>query len=142
ARVGFADFDVAGLNGVVNGYIVDAPSSARDGLEPLLAAYDVAAMEREGRIVFFHRDPGAPALLNRGDLAAESAAALLNTRADAAALPIEARVRFIDPTRDYLAAAVSARRLDRAEGGVATLEAPLVLEAEAAEILAQALLAE
>lgn len=142
ARAGFDEIDVSGLRGAVSGYVADSPSSARDVLEPLMAAFDVAAVEREGRIVFFHRAPQAPFALARDDLAAESAAALLSARADGADLPIEARVRFIDSARDYLAAAVSARRLDRAQGGVATLEAPLVLEPEAAEVLAQALLAE
>ncbi|HRK65721.1 MAG TPA: phage portal protein, partial [Terricaulis sp.] len=134
ARAGFADFDVSGLTGVVNGYIVDAPSSVRDGLEPLLAAFDAAAAEREGRIVFFHRGAGVVGDIAPDELAAESVM-LRAARAESAAAPIEARVRFIDPTRDYLASAVSARRLDRAQGGVATLEAPLVLEADAAEKL-------
>lgn len=142
ARAGFDAIDVSGLRGAVSGYVADAPSSARDVLEPLMAAFDVAAVERDGKIVFFHRAPQTPFVLARDDLAAESAAALISARAYAAALPIEARVRFIDPARDYLAAAVSARRLDHAQGGVATLEAPLVLEPEAAEVLAQALLAE
>lgn len=55
---------------------------------------------------------------------------------------MEARVRFLDAARDYLIAGVSARRLDRADGGVATLEAPLVLEPAAAEALAQRALAD
>ena len=141
ARANVGDVDVSGLRGVVNGYVVDSPASARDALEPLMAAFDVAAAERDGRIVFFHREAPAPALLAQADLAAESAGALVAARADGAVLPIEARVRFIDPMRDYMAATVSARRLDRAQGGVLTLEAPLVLEADAAELLAQSVLA-
>jgi hypothetical protein len=141
-RAGVEDADVSGLRGIVNGYVLDSPASARDALEPLMAAYDVAAGERDGRIVFFHRNTLAPTLIARAELAAESAAALTSERADSVAQPIEARVRFIDPLRDYLAGGVSARRLDRAEGGVVTLEAPLVLEADAAELLAQAVLAD
>jgi hypothetical protein len=53
---------------------------------------------------------------------------------------VEARVRFLDASRDYLVAGVSARRLDRADGGVESIDAPLVLEAEAAEALAQSVL--
>jgi hypothetical protein len=56
--------------------------------------------------------------------------------------PIEARVRFIDAAKDYLIAGVSARRLDRAEGGVASFDAPLVLEPDAAEAMAQRILAD
>ncbi|MEZ6024413.1 MAG: phage tail protein, partial [Hyphomonadaceae bacterium] len=134
--------DVAALNGAVSGYVADAPSSARVLIEPLMAAYDFVAAEREGALVFFHRDAADPVSLSLDDLAAESAGGLIAQRADAAAAPIEARVRFLDPSRDYLLAGVGARRLDRAEGGVETLEAPLVLETEAAEAIAQRVLAD
>lgn len=43
---------------------------------------------------------------------------------------------------DYRIGAVSARRLDGAEGGVVSLEAPLVIEPEAAEAMAQRVLAD
>jgi hypothetical protein len=51
-------------------------------------------------------------------------------------------VRFLDSQRDHLIANVSARRLDRADGGVVSVDAPLVLEIEAAEALARNLLAD
>lgn len=140
ARAAFDDIDVSGLRGVLNGYVVDSPASVRDALEPLLAAFDIAAAEREGRVVFFHRGAGTVTEVTPGNLAGEAAAQRSALRADSAELPVEARVRFIDSTRDYLTAAVSARRLDRAEGGVITLDAPLVLEADAAEQLAAAVL--
>src|SRR6185312_7085206 len=47
--------DVTALSGAVSGYVVDAPSTPRDALEPLMAAYDVVAAEQAGDIVFFHR---------------------------------------------------------------------------------------
>lgn len=50
-------------------------------------------------------------------------------------------MRFLDPVRDYQIAGVSARRRDSAEGGVATVEAPLVLEMAAAERIAERVLA-
>jgi hypothetical protein len=142
ARAGVQEIDVSGLRGVVSGYVVDSPATARDALTPLLIAYDVAAAERDGRIVFFHRDAGDPLSLSLDDVAAESAGAAFARRGDAAEQPVEARVRFSDPARDYLVGGVSARRLDRAEGGVLAMDAPLVLEAESAEALAQAVLAD
>lgn len=140
ARAGAEDVDVSALTGAVGGYVVDAPVSARAALEPLMAAYDFVAVEREGRITFEHRADAAPIELSLGDLSAESAGAPFATRSDAAEVPIEARVRFIDPERDHLIGAVSARRLDRAEGGVESFDAPLALDVVAAEALAQRLL--
>ncbi|WP_395645318.1 glycoside hydrolase TIM-barrel-like domain-containing protein [Terricaulis sp.] len=133
--------DVTSLLGAVSGYVVDAPSTVRAVIEPLMAAYDFVAAERDGLLSFFHAAQ-APALeLGAGDFTAELSE-LYATRGDAAERPVEARVRFLDPARDYLIADVSARRLDRADGGVISIEAPLALEVEAAEALAQMVLAD
>jgi GTA TIM-barrel-like domain/Putative phage tail protein len=142
ARAGITDANAAALSGAVSGYIVDAPSSARDALAPLMAAYDFQAVEQEGDIVFRHRAPQAPLNIALGELTADSIGAAFAERADSAAAPIEARVRFLDPARDYLLASVSARGRDNAEGGVETIEAPLALELENAEAIAQRLLAD
>jgi hypothetical protein len=141
-RAGVDDADVSTLRGAVSGYVKDAPAAARAALEPLMAAYDFTVAERDGRLMFFHRADGEPITLGDGDLAAESAAEPFAQRADGAETPIEARVRFLDAQRDYRIASASARRLDRAEGGVETIDAPLVLEPQAAEALAQAVLAD
>ncbi|HWA00167.1 MAG TPA: glycoside hydrolase/phage tail family protein [Caulobacterales bacterium] len=141
ARAGVSDADVSGLLGAVSGYVADSPATARAALEPLMAAYAFSAREREGRLSFFHAAAADPVALTLDDFGADSVGDRFAQRTDAAETPIEARVRFLDGARDYLIGSVSARRLDRAEGGVETLEAPLVLETEAAEMLAQRLLA-
>jgi hypothetical protein len=141
-RAGVDDVDASSLLGAVSGYVVDSPSDVRAAIEPLMAAYDFTAGERDGQIVFFHRDDQETTGIALEDLAERSAAEPFAQRGDAAELPIEARVRFLNAAKDYLIAGVSARRLDRAEGGVASIDAPLVLEPEAAEQLAQALLAD
>lgn len=140
ARAGVDDANAGNLRGALSGYVVDSPSSARDALEPLMAAYDFTVCERDGALSFLHADAAIHAL-GIDDLTAVSSAQAYAQR-DATEAPIEARVRFIDASRDYLIAGVSARRLDRAEGGVATLQAPLVLETNAAEALAQRILAD
>lgn len=141
ARADEEDVDVSGLTGAVAGYVVDSPATARDALEPLMVAYDFAVSEREGVLTFQHRDASAPVVLSHDMLTADSVGETFAQR-DAGDAAIEARVRFLDASRDYLIAGVSARRLDRAEGGVASIEAPLVLETDAAEALAQRVLAD
>ncbi len=142
ARAGVDDSDASALSGAVSGYIVDAPASARDALAPLMAAFDFSASEREGVIAFRHRAAEAPTELALADLTADNAGEPYAERGDSAEAPVEARVRFLDPARDYLVGNVSARRLDRAKGGVETIEAPLALEPENAEAIAQRLLAD
>lgn len=141
-RAGVDDVDVAALLGAVSGYVVDSPSDVRAGLEPLMAAYDFTAAERNGRIVFFHRAEHDSLNIPLADFCERSAADLFAERGDAAETPIEARVRFLDAAKEYLVAGVSARRRDRAEGGVVSVEAPVVLAPEAAERIAQILLAD
>lgn len=129
--------DVSGLRGVVSGFVADGPTSVGMHLEPLMAAFDFAAAERGGVVTFFHRDD-AVADIAASVLTQASAARPFAKRGDAAQTPIEARVRFLDAMKDYRIASVSARRLDRAEGGVESVDAPLVLEPAAAEAMAQA----
>ncbi len=141
ARADVDDINASGLTGAVSGYVIDSPAMARDALEPLMAAYDFSVAERDGDLIFFHRVLQAPSELDVSALTADVVAEPFAQR-DAGEAPIEARVRFLDAARDYLIAGVSARRLDRADGGVATLEAPLVLEPDVAEALAQRALAD
>ncbi|MGD9966967.1 MAG: glycoside hydrolase/phage tail family protein [Hyphomonadaceae bacterium] len=140
-RAGVHDADATALVGAVSGYIVDSPASAREALEPLMAAFDFSAVERAGVITFMHGGTDVPQPLALDDLTAASVGAAYAQR-DVAEAPVEARVRYLDAARDYLIGAVSARRLDRAEGGVITLDTPLVLETDAAEALAQRVLSE
>ncbi|MBY0562889.1 MAG: glycoside hydrolase/phage tail family protein [Hyphomonadaceae bacterium] len=136
-RGGVRQVDASSLRGAVSGVIVDSPASVRAALEPLMAAYDFTAAERAGVIHFEHGAPQAALTLASTDFAERTAGERYAERSDAAEWPIEARVRFIDAARDYLIASVSARRRDRAEGGVVTIDAPLVLEANAAEAIAE-----
>jgi hypothetical protein len=140
ARAGVHDADATALRGAVSGFVVDAPSPAREALEPLMAAYGFNVAERGGRLVFFHEDAGPALRLTPDDLTAASSGDVI-ARRDGDAAPIEVRVRYLDAAKDYLVASASARRLDSAEGGVVSIDAPLVLEAGAAEALAQRLLA-
>ena len=54
-KSGVQHFDVTGLYGVVRGYSVQANSTARAALQPLMVAYGFEAREREGVLVFQNR---------------------------------------------------------------------------------------
>ncbi|NWG54867.1 MAG: glycoside hydrolase/phage tail family protein, partial [Hydrogenophilaceae bacterium] len=130
-----ADADVSGLAGAVAGFVVDSPASAREALAPLMAAFDFNAVEHEGALLFHHREAEAALTLTRAERVESGEADVV--REDSAETPIEARVRFIDPQAEYRVAQVSARRRDAAEGGVVSLDAPLVLDEAQAERLAK-----
>ncbi|MFT3726326.1 MAG: glycoside hydrolase/phage tail family protein [Terricaulis sp.] len=142
ARADVNNADARALIGAVSGFVLDSPSTARAGIEALAAAFDFVGVDHDGVLTFVPRNAKASGDIGLADLSAGSVAELYATRSDGADVPIEARVRFLDAARDYLLADVSARRLDSARGGVETIEAPLVLEVEAVEALAQAVLAD
>jgi hypothetical protein len=140
-RAGVTDADSGALTGIVSGYIVDSPATARAAIEPLMAAYDFDAAEEEGRIVFRHRDVTQVFAASLENFVQSEGGRAAITRADGADAPVEARVRFIDPERDFALAMVSARRRDAAGQGVTTVDAPLSLTPDNADAIAQHALA-
>jgi hypothetical protein len=121
------EMSVEGVEGAAAGYVIDRPMRTRDALEPLLAAFDAVAAERDGRVAVLGRTAAcadlrreALALPDQG--AAETATRALEPR------PGEARVRFIDEAADYQTGAVTARAEDAATaatGGGLDLDLPL-----------------
>lgn len=140
-RAGESDVETSALTGIVAGYIVDSPATARAAIEPLMAAYDFDAAEEDGRVVFRHRDETPGFVISLEDLVQGEGGRAAIARADGADAPVEARVRFLDPERDYALAMVSARRRDAAGQGVATIDAPLSLSPDNADAIAQHALA-
>ena len=120
------EMTLEGVEGAAAGYVIDRPMRTRDALEPLLAAFDAVAAERDGRVAVRGR------VAVEGELAL-AALALPERGASAAAVrtledrPTVARVRFIDETADYQTGAVVVRSDDaRAQGGGVDLDLPVV----------------
>lgn len=121
-----SEMSVEGVEGAAAGYVIDRPMRTRDALEPLLAAFDAVAAERDGRVAVLGRvetvvEIAGEALALPETGAAEAATRTLDARAG------EARVRFIDETADYQTGAVVVRSDDAAAtGGGVDLDLPLV----------------
>ncbi|WP_238120812.1 MULTISPECIES: baseplate multidomain protein megatron [unclassified Xanthobacter] len=112
ADFGVGDVESAGLAGVVEGYVVEQPMTARAALEPLARAFAFEAREADGQIAFHQRGEGAITDLAADDLVQPDDGALLSlTRTQETELPLEVSVGFIDPLHDYRKATVSSRRL-------------------------------
>ncbi|MCG8443033.1 MAG: glycoside hydrolase/phage tail family protein, partial [Caulobacterales bacterium] len=141
ARAGIDAADAGELEGVAVGYVIDRPMTARAALEPLAAAHRFAPAARGGALAFVSKNPPQSIAvdLDRAVLR-EGAARLARVRADGAELPVEARLRFLDETREYRLAAALARGQEAPPRAILDLSAPLVLDHGGAEAMARALL--
>ena len=109
---GIGDFDVSAVRGVIDGYVIDRPMSAREAIEPLLGAGLVQAADTGTRIRFF--SPGKPAEItfSEDDLVEIPNRPLIQIRrAQETELPLRLTVGFTGDLIDFRRAAVSSRRL-------------------------------
>lgn len=96
-----ADCDVSGLAGIVSGYGLAGPVSARAVLEPLVQAHGVEATERDGVIVFRMR--GAERIeIDAGRLVEEDGPAVAFTRERLEQDEVAVHLRYVDAEGDYL----------------------------------------
>ncbi len=139
---GCADADVSALDGVISGYVLGGPCSARDALAPLAAAYRFDLIENAEGLRFLPRNKARTGAAVDADSAVwrDGAPRYALTRAQSGDLPREARVRFIDEARDYESASISARDRDAEHQRAVELELPLALDPGQAGALARAAL--
>jgi hypothetical protein len=106
------DFDVSGLYGIVDGYLIDRTMDAREALQPLMQVYGFDAFESGGRIVFATRltaevrDFDAARLL-RGD--GPDGAAIERVIARRTLATDAVRLSYLQSENDYRVGAAEAR---------------------------------
>ncbi|MGB5949477.1 MAG: glycoside hydrolase TIM-barrel-like domain-containing protein [Parvibaculum sp.] len=134
--VGFTDFDVSELSGIVQGFAIDRIMSPRQALEPLMLARFFDAAEAEGKVRFRHLGAWPSLTLTPAELAVEETSAAQGyelKRGQETELPLSAKLTFIDGGLDYRQAAVEARRLSVASQRVAAAALPIVMTHEDAQ---------
>jgi hypothetical protein len=112
SRFGFADCDVTQVEGLVDGFIIDRPMSAREALENLLQAFSVDAIESEGKLIFRSRKI-SPVLPLDADKLVDSGVnnpVFSRTRAQETELAHAVRLVYAESSLDYRNAAVEKRR--------------------------------
>ncbi len=137
---GFARYDVSGLAGTLDGYVVDRLMSARDALQPLSLAYFIDAFESGGLIHFVKRGLiGALATVTPDDLVETDKDQPLYTltRGQETELPLSAKITFTNEAKDYAQAAVEARRLNVRSDRVSAAELPIVMRQNTAQQIAK-----
>lgn len=135
AEFDFDDGDADNLAGVVPGYVIERPMSARDALQPLGLAYFFDAIESGSVVAFRHRgaEPAVSSFDNDALVELKPETPLLTlTRAQETDLPASAKINYISGATNYSQAVAEARRLVGASGRLAQAELPIVMEADQA----------
>jgi hypothetical protein len=140
-RVGVADADVSDLQSIeVHGYAITRQMSGRDAIEPLRSYGFFDAVESGGTAKFVTRGKSSVATLTEEDVAAHPAGearppAVKVTRGQDVELPVQMRVHYANPERDYEPAEQFSSRLATQSAHRVDLELAIAMsDAKAAQI--------
>lgn len=130
---GLTAIDVSGVSGVLPGYVVDRPMSARAALAPLMQLFAVDLAERSGAVGFAIGGPDSI------DIVADDLVRgpVRRSRGDAEIRIRDVRLTYIDAARDYQLGTASARDQTAESVAVADLGIPAVLDEGFARYVAQ-----
>ena len=133
--------DVSGVLGMVSGYVLDRPMSARAALTPLSRLYGFDLVERAGGLKFAARGTQSLFAVEVDKLVYEHGRSTFSiTRQDAETRLKDVRISFIDQAKDYQSGLVLARDLFAETERTIDISAPLVLDAGQAKVMATSLL--
>ena len=133
--------DVSGVWGMVSGYVLDRPMSARAALSPLARLYGFDLIERAEGLRFMTRGVQSAITLDADALVfGDNQDTISLTRQDAETRLKDARISFIDQSKDYQSGSVLARDLFAETERVVDISAPLILDVGQAKVIAGALL--
>ncbi|MBG1232231.1 hypothetical protein F8B91_07775 [Aestuariivirga litoralis] len=143
-RYGLDDVDVTEAHGLVDGFVLDKPMSAREALEGLLQAFCIDALEAEGKMKFVSRRINAPLEISVDDLVDDDKASplLMQYRAQEADLPLAVHVGFSESGLDYRQSAVSQRTIGSTSKAEVVISVPAAMTQKSAQGLADVALAE
>ncbi len=131
--------DVGGLSGIVTGYGLNRPASARSVLEPLVAAYGMDATERDGVLVFRMRGE-TTGEVDPGRLVDGEEPALALVRDGMEGPDRRVRLRFVDAGADHAAGVVTSA--GGADALLVDIEIAMVMDRDQAQRCADVLASE
>lgn len=129
ARAGVSAVDTKGLHGYLRGYAVSDVDTARGILQPLMLAFGVDAVERDGALQFRMRGEAKVTPIDPAHLvdSEEVEGRLQLIRAAEAELAGRLRLRFVETDANFEVAAEEAVLPDDVTQAVATTDMPLAL---------------
>jgi len=141
-EAGVAAIDAARLEGVVTGYVVDGPMSARDMIDPLADVYQFDMVET-GDVLRFQPRHGAPvATVTASSLAERENGAFSLLLGQESDLLAAFRLGFFDEQEDFATAAVEARDPGANPSREMGADIAAVIPAAEAEACARSILAD
>ncbi|MFQ5567768.1 MAG: phage tail protein, partial [Paracoccaceae bacterium] len=133
------------LFGVVDGYVVERSSTARDALQPLMLAFGFDAFESGGKVIFRMRGGSVGLTLQEDGLVAPNGQVgtpLERSRASIGAANDVVRLSYIQAESDFRVGASEARLPGGTRERVADTSLPLSLPGSKAQLLVDRWLAE
>ncbi len=144
-RSGLAEFDVADLHGVVDGYVIDRSASAREALQPLMLAYGFDAFESGGKVVFRMRGGMPERRVTEADMAlaeGRTGSAIERMRASSGSSHDVVRLSYVQAESDFRMGASESRLPGGSLSRVAESSLPLSLPGSRAQQVTDRWLAE
>lgn len=136
-QAGVQSVDVSGLGGVLQGYHIDRPMSARAALGPLMEALHLELSERGGHLVFRTLDTIPDFNFDAAFLEQSLTEPLSFSKEDPEQALRDIRVHFIDISNDYQLGSISARDRAAETVRIADIRLPLVMDENYARFLAE-----
>jgi len=138
---GLLDIDVTGLNGLVQGYHIDRPMSARAAISTLSELYGFSLAERDSGVAFFTLGQGTVQVLGQSDLVYADGGPIQHIYPDPAQALRDVRLHFINAATDYQLGLASAHDRAAETERILDISAPVVMDRGFADFLCDSLLA-
>ncbi|WP_421792250.1 baseplate multidomain protein megatron [Hyphobacterium sp.] len=127
-RVGLV-IDTSGIAGMVSGYVIDRPMSARDALSPLMAAFGFSLVDRAAGAVALQPGRAIPQVIDAENLTiSDEAGSYVMTEADPSELPRDVRVFYQRDSADYRVSSLYARKETGDLEAVVDIQLPLLAD--------------
>jgi hypothetical protein len=129
--------DASEVTGLLDGFALTGVSGLRAALSPLVSAYGLEAIERDGQLVFRHRGQAAVREIGQSEL---SEGGLERTRRLLDKPPGALRLTYISGANGYQPATVEARASEGDRGVVLDISLPLLMTETRAQTVAEYML--
>ncbi len=140
AQSGLTDIDTTGVNGLIQGYHIDRPMSARAALSLLADLYGFRVAERSGGVSFFSLGLGTVTEIKPDNLVDNTDGPITHTYPDPANELRDVRLHFINAGNDYELGLASARDRFAESERIIDISVPLVMDDSFANYLCETVL--
>lgn len=131
------------LDGVLDGYIIPAQSSARSALEPLLSLHNVLVFENNGKIIIQDRRYSDTHILQENVLVQEEGQfEKISKHENELELPAETVISYASIFGDYEETSAKSRRIEGGSNRQISVQAPIIMPESTASKLAENILRE